>query len=63
MRGELLIQLSKEIYIKNPYFIIYFNLWFSKNFKIVLLCINGITLLSVSKKIIQLSILVNMLSL
>ncbi len=25
---ELLIQMNKGFYLKNPYFIVYFNLWF-----------------------------------
>jgi hypothetical protein len=42
--------MKKWVYKKNPYFIIYLNLWFSKYFKIIFLCINGITLFYLSKK-------------
>jgi hypothetical protein len=41
--------MNKRIYLKNPYFIIYINLWFSKSFNIVFLCINGIMLLLCEK--------------
>ncbi len=45
-----------------PCFIVYINFWFSKSFNIVFLHINGITLLSMPNKIIQLNILVNIMS-
>jgi hypothetical protein len=46
----------------NPYFIVYFNLWFSKSFKIVFICINGITFFSMSKIIIQSNNLINIMN-
>jgi hypothetical protein len=47
--------MNKWLY-KNTYFIVYLNLWFPKSFKIIFLCINGITLFFMYKQIIEMNI-------
>ncbi len=62
MKSSIISSNEQRTLEKNPYFIVYFNLWFSKSFKTIFFCSNGITLLFMSKKFTQLSILIDIMN-